>query len=372
MIEPDTGETITFATQLLELLHGASTTTTYKYALLLALIDLCQENVGRRQGSKGSVTTRQLATRVLELYWPQTRHHPESGVVLRQMTRSDRSIPRLIAEHRLRFQDSSSTPHRSRLAHREAFEDLLDEIEWTLIRYPIPLLQRLGLTDLHLLYSINWREQPPRGPVRRYQRYLRQDRPHAGGFDNIIVLLPQVERRLTTLSSLLRPLIRREWARFVARCNGDELEDLEVFLFEPQREDLSACRGALVELQSTACFYCGNGLGSRVDIDHFLPWSRCADDGLHNLVAAHPGCNGDKSDHLAAERHLAAWRARLDVHGPALGRVADRARLPFHPERSMQLARALYSVVPPQLPLWLRADEFELAEPARLLAALGA
>jgi len=370
MAEFKTDATIAFASQLLELLQGANTTTTYKYALLLALIDLCQENVGRRHGPTGSVSTRQIAERVVDLYWIQTRRHIRVGRMLSQLTRDQQSIPGLIFDYRDRLLDQATTLHRSRLLDPERFEDLLDDVEWILIRYPIPLLQRLGRTDLSLIYEVRWREQPPRGPVARYQRGLRGGRQDGNDFDNLLRFFPDTERRLATLTGLLRPLIRREWTRFVARCNGDELEDLEQFLFEPMRGDLSACRHDLADLQSGACFYCGDAMSSRVDVDHFLPWVRCADDGLHNLVAAHPVCNSQKSDHLAAEAHVATWRTRLDASAEDLREVALKAGLPFDSERSLRLVRSVYSVLPPRSPLWLKSDKFELAEPRRLIAAL--
>jgi hypothetical protein len=372
MNETETDATIALATQLLELIHNASTTTTYKYALLLALIDLCQENVGRREGPTGSVSTRQVAARVIELYWIQTRPHVRlDGKAPRQLTRDQRSIPSLIEERRRQFSAHATTPYRARLLSPDLFEDLMDDVEWILIRYPIPLLQRLGCKDLPLIYEIHWREQPPRSKVMRYQRGLREGRGDTSDFDNLIRFFPGTERRLATLASLLRPLIRREWTRFVAQCNGDELEDLEQFLFEPEREGLSACRQPLAKLQSGACFYCGDIMSSQVDVDHFLPWSRCTDDGLHNLVATHPRCNSNKSDHLAAEAHVSAWRMRLDGAAEALRSLASVARLPFEPDRSLRLARALYSVLPRGSPLWLSADQFEGFEPPRLLAVLG-
>lgn len=362
---------IALAARLMDLLHGASTTTTYKYALLLALIDLCQENVGRRDGPTGSVTTRQIAERVVELYWPQTKEHVRAGRVLRQLSGPKRSIPDLVAEHRARAPRLATTPHRARLTDPAAFEDLIDEVEWVLIRYPIPLLQRLGGEDLKVLYSIGWREDPARGPVRQYQAALRDGRAPAEGFDNLLRFYPHVEVQLAALSGLLRPLIRREWTRFVAQCNGDDLEDLEVFLFEPEREDLSACRAPLIELQSGRCFYCAERLNTAVDVDHFLPWSRCGDDGLHNLVVTHSRCNNQKSDHLAASEHLSAWRERLRKRNGDLFEIARRTETPFDADRSVRLARSMYGAVPAGAPLWRRGDEFEHADRARLGAALG-
>ena len=61
-----------FLERLLVLLARGSFTTTYKYALLLALIDLNLEGAGRG-AEVTTITTRQLAERVVALYWPHTR-----------------------------------------------------------------------------------------------------------------------------------------------------------------------------------------------------------------------------------------------------------------------------------------------------------
>ena len=45
-------------------------------------------------------------------------------------------------------------------------------------------------------------------------------------------------------------------------------------------------------------------------MDHFIPWSRYPLDLGHNFVLAHTACNQAKSSHLAAIRHLEAWRER--------------------------------------------------------------
>ena len=65
--------------KLLALLEESARTTTYKPALLLALIDRVQEYVEHE-----TVPVRALAERVVELYWPQTLAYPTTGGVLRQ------------------------------------------------------------------------------------------------------------------------------------------------------------------------------------------------------------------------------------------------------------------------------------------------
>jgi hypothetical protein len=59
---------------------------TYKYAVLLGLTDACMEQVAANGAAPDMITTRQLAEKVLELYWPQTVPYAglEGAAVLRQ------------------------------------------------------------------------------------------------------------------------------------------------------------------------------------------------------------------------------------------------------------------------------------------------
>ena len=366
MNDADSQPMVDFASQLLELISSANATSTYKYALLLALVDLCQESVGQQGGPTGSVTTRQVAQRVLEIYWPQVRPHRSTGRVLRQLNAtSQNGITDYIADFRSGLDGRAQrTPHTARSAAPVEFETLLDKIEWTFIRYPIPLLQQIGRQSVQLVYAISWDDKVSKRSVSSYQRMLRDSDYHGERrFDNAIRFLPYVEAYLARLSNLLRPLIRREWTRFVATRNGDELEDLDEFLFDATREDLLPVRRPLIRLQEGKCFYCRTELRRNVDVDHFLPWSRCADDQLHNLVAAHSGCNRAKLDHLAGLRHLRRWKHRTLNCAEALSDIGDRQSWPADGDRSQALARSLYFRQSPDSLLWLAKDEFENCDP---------
>jgi len=67
---------IRFAEKVLALLDQGSFTATYKYAVLLGIMDLCMEQVSRTGQPPTSVTTRQLAEKMIELYWPHTLRYP--------------------------------------------------------------------------------------------------------------------------------------------------------------------------------------------------------------------------------------------------------------------------------------------------------
>ncbi len=73
---------VEFAERLLTLLDQAGVVATYKYAVLLGLMDLCLEGTQRDGAAPASITTRQLALKVLELSWPQSLQF--GGATLRQ------------------------------------------------------------------------------------------------------------------------------------------------------------------------------------------------------------------------------------------------------------------------------------------------
>ena len=72
VIDADQRGAIGFAEKVLELLDEGRYTATYKYAVLLGLIDVCLEQTQSSGAPPEMVTTRQLADKIIELYWPQT------------------------------------------------------------------------------------------------------------------------------------------------------------------------------------------------------------------------------------------------------------------------------------------------------------
>ena len=77
-------------------------------------------------------------------------------------------------------------------------------------------------------------------------------------------------------------------------------------------------------------------------MDHFIPWSRYPADLGHNFVLAHDRCNNAKSDHLAAEDHLAAWVERNRPHRAELDARLTEASLPCDLTATVQIARWMY------------------------------
>jgi 5-methylcytosine-specific restriction endonuclease McrA len=361
--EPDRGA-IAFAERLMTVLGEGRFTATYKYAVLLALIDVCLEHSTKSGSAPESVTTRQLAEKVLELYWSHTLPYQTAGAVLRQNSGARQAgIVSAIRRFRERHaEDAGGTPFRARQRVPHAFERLVETVEWKLIEMPLPRLQTIGTDRDEFLYQIRWDERITRSRV------------ESDDFDNLIRFTGAAGDHLIRLSGLLRPLIEREWVRQVAQWNRGVVPELGLheFLFGVERIDLTPVRGPLSELAGGRCFYCDRALRAAAEVDHFIPWSRHPDNGIENLVVSDTRCNGAKRDHLAAGHHVARWIERAREHGSDLARIAASLQWDRHAGRSQGVARSLYLRLPAHAKLWSAPHEFvavDRDELARLFAA---
>ena len=364
----DDQSAIALATRILDILDQGSFSATYKYALFIAVLDLTIS-----KNTKGALpttlTTRELAERLIEVYWPHASPF-NTGTVPRQGgVRSGSQAEIVEAIVRFRAEGAGSPAdlrHRARLARPESFKKLVRFVEWKLIEMPIPRLQVLGREEDRFLYEYNWSKEIRRGEVSAYL----QDLPSQ--FDNRLLLKPGVAESLVRLNSLLRPLIQREWAVMVASMNDQPEAKLEAFLFDQSRVSLEPVRRPLHALQSGRCFYCGRLIDGQVHVDHFLPWAHYHDNSLDNLVAAHPQCNAKKSDHLATVIHVEQWRDRAKKLGEPLGKISADLMWEHGADRSRGVALTIYGYLSPSARLWRSGDSFEPADKKRLLELLSA
>jgi hypothetical protein len=368
MSMPDAGA-LRFGEKMLALLEDGSFTATYKYAVLLGLLDLALENVGLHGEPPDTVYTAQLADKVIELYWPHAvpfGRGSEADVLLQNAGRagSQAAIVRRIQEFRGRMAATHASASLVQLRHRAKpeFKRLRDEVEWKLIEMPLPRLQVIGSFHDPFLYEIGWDTTVQRAPVRAYQ----QGRP--GTFDNRIQLRPGIGAYLIQFGALLRPLIHRKWAGMVARLNNLQEARLERFLFGATRTSLEEVRNPLIELQRGCCFYCANHLRGRSEIDHFIPWSRYPEDGLANLVVAHERCNRDKRDFLPATLHVERWTERL-ASGD-LSTIEGNLGWDSAVEEIRAVARGIYLRLPEDAVLWVFGTDFAPPDPGRLRSVL--
>jgi 5-methylcytosine-specific restriction endonuclease McrA len=358
------GDHISFGEKLLSLLDTGSFTTSYKYALLLSLLDATLEGTAPGGGPPATLSGRDLGRRVFELYWRQARPFSDEGP-LRQSKQRDFVVK--LAELRTELGVPEHLAlDRARTRYPDAIGRLEQETVATVVRYPIPLLQRFGTgsgaVEDRFIYEYAWEEGVSAGRVER------------ADFDDRLHLVADAGEHLIALAGLARPVIEREWLRHVARRNADQVDELrlEAFLFGSERTSLVAVREPLLEVQGGRCFYC---LGERGpwEVDHFLPWARWPDDRLDNLVVAHRRCNNDKRAALAALRHLGRWWPRLEPGtrtSRQLDDVAARLVWPRRPDRTAGGARGLYLHQPEGTMLWVARGEVERLEHDGLEAIL--
>ncbi|RLB49337.1 MAG: hypothetical protein DRJ42_21205 [Deltaproteobacteria bacterium] len=371
--EPDRGA-IGFAEKLLMLLDEGHFTATYKYAVLLSLMDLCLEQSTKHGAAPSMVTTRQLAEKVVEMYWPHAvafgvGEESKERVLFQNRPLKDHSggqaaIVREIVKFRSEHApDPSATITRARHAKKKAFEGLVRRVEWKLVEMPLPRLQLIGEMETPFIYQINWDRTITKKTFNNW-----------AGFDNAIRFMGPASEYLVQLAGLLRPLIQRQWAAMVARFNTDIVKDaeLERFLFGVERISLAPVRNGLRDLQDGRCFYCESRLGDKVEVDHFVPWARYPNNAIENLVIAHSDCNQSKGDHLASADHVQRWAQRLDLDGSdgQLREIADAARWEKAPARSVGVARSIYLRLPGDIRLWQGKKAFRAIDRGALEVAL--
>lgn len=355
------GNLLAFAERLFLLLDEGKRTSTYKFAVLLGLIDLCLEHSTETGAAPTSVTTRQLARKVTALYWPHTTPFAAIGEsrVLNQNKGGQGEILQWIEKCRDGLPEGPGLSYGSaRARYAERIEKLERRVEWKLIEMPLPRLQLIGGNQERVIYRIGWNIHQIPSP---------KEVADGTGFSNNIIFVPGASEHLVRLAPLLRPFVQKQWAAMVSQLNNLPDAGLERHLFGRDRISLAAVAEPLRDLQNGVCLYCGRALGRAVmQVDHFIPWSRHPDDGLENLVAAHEGCNGDKRDFLASAKHVRTWRKRNVLRAPHLAQIAETLQWEREAEQTDATARAIYLRLSPEVRLWHTKREFVEADHAEL------
>jgi hypothetical protein len=143
--------------RLLRVIDEGRRTATYKLALMSALIDAVALT-----GGDSEVPTRLIGEQVVALYYPQTRVYVANDGIERELRQiSMKSSPVLRAALRLRLAGDGArcrNVDEARQRLPDVYSEVLDEIEDTFVRYPIPLLQVVGAGVIPFLYTPDWDE----------------------------------------------------------------------------------------------------------------------------------------------------------------------------------------------------------------------
>jgi 5-methylcytosine-specific restriction endonuclease McrA len=326
--------------RLLLLINEGKRESTYKLALLLALIDWCTTNSAKN--SPNRIQTSELAERVLALYWDQVLpYHPPKGrsaLVLKQGNKP--LILSVVAElHKTAGNATSLTKTKRRFPTE--YQRAVHAVNRVLADQPIPRLQMVNRQKIPFLYAVKW--QPKKGAA-----VVAKGNAH-------IDLLPGVREGVVALGSLLRPIIERMWVSDLIERNKLDSEELFVHqhLFGSERRAFpAAARKAMSGLQDGVCFYCKTRLTAKSHIDHFIPWSKCSNDAIENLVLACERCNSSKTDHLTTPDLVGRWLSHIKTHAATLSTIADQTNLDSDSDRTVRLAQGKYNELADGALLW--------------------
>jgi hypothetical protein len=290
---PTPEEQIRFIANIERILAEGSFVATYKYALLIALVDLAIER-GDDSKSELELPVDSIARRFIEIYWQQAAPYNSGdqldAFVLRHSTGKQAKAIRLLASVQKHFMTLASAKRSKQ------WIPLVAEMRALVSTMPLWKLQTVHRTSTEFLYT-------------------------KGTKPGWITLLPGVASHLRERAPLIRRLAQTEWLRFVLSLKQNQpalgrATGLSEFLFGANRS-----AGA---------------------VDHFIPWSQYPRDLAHNLVLAHAGCNSQKRDLLGGEPYLERWANFVSNQDVALTQIGTDAGLLVDRATSLSVAQWSY------------------------------
>ncbi len=310
-----THKQIEFLLNIQTLLREGAFTTTYKYALLMAIADISVER-GRDDDRELHIGVGEISEKFIEYYWNHSMPY-YAGSVLSEATGRQAVVISKLAEMRQQFASLS--------ALRQSFEwgRLVRKVSQTVKDQPLWKLQTIGGSRVEFIYE------------------------NAGHGDSI-TLKRGVCYSFRLFYGLVTELALSGWVEFIRKLPINQsmigqYGDLEQFLFGENRRALIHLKKPLIEFQKGLCFYCGSRMGDNCEVDHFIPWSIYRRDLGHNFVLADKRCNGRKSSMLAADPHLERWAERNKLFGSELSARFAEINVGFDLSTSVNVAEHAYA-----------------------------
>ena len=286
---------LAFLTKIEELLARGKFTSTYKFALLIALTNIAVEN-GNDTNDELEIEVDEIARQYLALYWSMARPYPQVNAILKQTTNSKK--PAAIVSMLKKDARLAPSSYQRLRVHRVLRDELVGKARRTLTKYVLRCLQTVrtqGAENKQFLY-----EYPPKVDER--------------GLSPRITLKRGTAACLRRLRGVIIAMVQARWALFVRQNNKQLSADcrLESFLFGANRIPVSVYAARFYDLQDGRCFYSGKRLRGpeRGEVDHFIPWARYPFDSPFNLVLASRRVNNKMRDDLKPPEWRERWLRR--------------------------------------------------------------
>ncbi|MGI5310643.1 S24 family peptidase [Rheinheimera sp. WS51] len=332
-----------FIAYIQRLLTEGDFTATYKFALLHAIADVCIEQPLLANLNELKIDLATLADKLIILYWhhamPFSSQHSDESALLKQNAGAQSKVITVLFECQ-----KNNIGNFRQLKQSNLYKSTFNAAMTTLKNGPLWRLQILAKQEECFLY------------------------PHTRSTE-FITLNPGIASCFRRFYDLVVYLARNAWLQKIQSIKHNQAligpqSQLQEFLFGVDRNALTKAKPVLVELQANICFYCQKVMKGDVEVDHFIPFSRYANDLGHNFVAAHRTCNNNKRDFLAAQVHRERWQEQnLVVNGQAITR--DLSDYFYCDEaKSLAVSNWAYQVAAESdAKLWLGINNFEPAKP---------
>ena len=317
---PSADQQLHFLHKIQSLLDEGIFTSTYKYALLISLVDLAVEK-GSDSGLPLELKSYEIAEKFIQLYWFQVNPYvtpTTTGNVLFQNNDRQAAIINQIKEIRENTANSLVKLKRD----QKQYSQLVTNIARVVRAMPLWKLQRISNNTVDdFLY----------------------ENTETGG---TIILRQGVTYCLRQFHGQITSMTQHHWTQWIRKTRKNQSIlgqniDLGEFLFGSNRNTLSNYLPILRDLQNNKCFYCNKKV-KQGEVDHFIPWSRYPVDLGHNFVLACKSCNSSKGGFLTSTPHLENWMKRNNQYKDKLQAYFDQNNLAYNLESSNSIARWAY------------------------------
>ncbi|GAA0804895.1 HNH endonuclease [Psychrobacter piscatorii] len=316
---------LNFLRRIQWLLESSSYTSTYKFALLMAMVNLSIES-GINDDSEHSISYEQLADQFIQLYWTQALPYSDqsSDSVLRQSsTTGQASVINSILD--LQHKTNTTSLTMARTQNIKLWQSTIKDIASTIKKYPARYLQSAE------------------DKVSREFLYVYDSK------SKVITLKPGIAYCFTRFSKIINKLCQQYWTEFVRKNSRNQIHfsddiDLQQFLFNQSRQNLKVLIPILIDTQQGQCFYCHKPLRNNIEVDHFIPWSKYPIDTTHNFVLTDHSCNNSKRDYLAEELFYEKWLERNQQHGHMIEQEAKTIGFMANQLRSETISQWAYQI----------------------------
>ena len=214
VVPPTPEEQVLFLRNIQRLLVEGQFTASYKFALLLAIADLCVLQ-GDDSGAALDLGVRDISEKFIELYWQQCRPFQlgdqSTGIILQQNTGRQAAVISNVIKAQ---QDFGGSLAKLKLTAPDLWRSLKGTVKRVVNEMPLWKLQTVGNERLDFLYD------------------------NLDTTTKIITLKPGVAFCFRAFYGLMRDLIQGAWIRFVQKLNANDLgnlTDLGTFLFDQER-----------------------------------------------------------------------------------------------------------------------------------------